>query len=97
WDLALACRTVAYAAIMEQHFQAFEGVARAGTRREVLHDPKLSGEDVSFTLAMTLDGVGFVRHEFRGKVNGDRIEGSVRVSAPPHETTIELPWRATRT
>ena len=96
WELPLSGRRVSYAAVVEQRFQAFEGVARAGNRREVLHDPRLAGEDVSFTLAMTLEGLGFVRHEFRGKVNGDRIEGTVRVSLPPHETSFDLPWRATK-
>ena len=96
WELELAGRKIAYAAIVEQRFQAFEGVARVGNRREVLHDPKLAGDEVSFTLAMTVDGLGFVRHEFRGKVVGERIEGTVSMSAPPHEKTIEVPWRATR-
>jgi len=58
---------------------------------------KLRGEDISFTLMMTLEDVGFVRHVFRGKVRGDAIVGTVGVSLPPHEKTLELPWRATRT
>jgi len=58
---------------------------------------KLRGEDISFTLMMTIDRVGFVRHAFHGKVHGDTIEGTASVSLPPHEKTIELPWRATRT
>ena len=58
---------------------------------------KLRGEDISFSLALTLDGVGFVRHAFRGKVRGDRIEGTVSVTLPPdHDKPLELPWRATR-
>jgi len=72
-------------------------VARAGNRREMLHDVKLGGEDLSFTLGMTLDDIGFVRHVFRGKVRGDAIVGTVNVTLPPnHEKSIELPWRATR-
>jgi hypothetical protein len=69
---------------------------RAGNRRELLQDVKLRGEDISFTLMMTLEDVGFVRHAFRGKVRGDAIVGTASVSLPPHEKTIELPWRATR-
>ena len=97
WELELGGRRVPYAAVVEQRFQAFEGVARAGNRRELLHDSRLTGEDVSFSLALTLEGLGFARHEFRGKVTGDRIEGTARVSLPPHEASIELPWHATRT
>jgi hypothetical protein len=95
WELTVAGQRVPYAAILEQRFQSVEGVARAGNRRELLHDVKLRGEDVSFTLAMTLQGLGFARHEFRGKVRGESIEGTVRVSLPDDQT-YELPWRATR-
>ena len=97
WELSLTGRRIAYAAIAEQHFQMVEGVVRAGNRREQLHDVKLRGEDISFTLMMTLEDVGFVRHAFRGKVRGDVIVGTASVSLPPHEKSFELPWRATRT
>ncbi|MGH8702692.1 MAG: SAM-dependent methyltransferase, partial [Burkholderiales bacterium] len=94
WELTIAGRQVAYAAVKEQRFQMVEGVVRAGNRRELLHDVKLRGEDISFSLMMTLDNVGFVRHEFRGKARGDVIVGTASVSLPPHEKTLELPWRA---
>jgi hypothetical protein len=97
WELPIAGHRVAYAAITEQHFQVVEGVVRAGNRRELLHDVKLRGEDISFTLMMTLEDAGFVRHVFRGKVRGDVIVGTASVSLPPHDKTLELPWRATRT
>ena len=97
WELPFGGRRVAYATIKEQRFQVVEGVVRAGNRRELLHDVKLRGEDISFTLMMTLEDVGFVRHAFRGKVRGDVIVGTASVSLPPHDKTLELPWRATRT
>jgi len=97
WDLTIDGRRVAYAAIKEQRFQVVEGVVRAGNRREVLQDVKLRGEDISFTLMLTIEKVGFVRHAFRGKVRGDTIVGTASVSLPPHEKTLELPWRATLT
>jgi hypothetical protein len=97
WELTFDGRPVAYSAIKEQHFQVVEGMVRAGNRRELLQDVKLRGEDISFTLMMTVEGVGFVRHVFRGKVQGDAIVGTASVSLPPHEKTLELPWRATRT
>jgi precorrin-6B methylase 2 len=97
WELPFGGRRVAYSAIKEQHFQVVEGAVRAGNRRELLQDVKLRGEDISFTLMMTIENVGFVRHAFSGKVRGDVIVGTVSVSLPPHEKTIELPWRAMRT
>jgi len=97
WELEVQGRRASYAAIAEQRFQQVEGVARTGIRRELLHDVKLRGEDISFSLGITVDGVGFVRHVFRGKVRGDAIVGTATLSLPPnHEKTIELPWRATR-
>ena len=89
-------RRVAYTAVMEQRFQVAEGVARAGNRREVLHDVKLRGEDLSFSLALTIEGLGYTRHVFRGKVRDDSIEGTVSLSPAPHEKSYEVPWRATR-
>jgi hypothetical protein len=97
WELNFDGQPVTYSAITEQRFQVVEGMVRAGNRRELLQDMKLQGEDISFTLMLTIDKVGFVRHAFRGKVRGDTIVGTAGVSLPPHEKTIELPWRATRT
>lgn len=97
WELTIDGRPIAYSAITEQHFQTVEGVVRAGNRRELLQDVKLRGEDISFTLMLTIEKVGFVRHAFRGKVRGDTIVGTASVSLPPHEKTLELPWRATLT
>ncbi len=97
WELTINGRAIPYSAITEQRFQRAEGVARAGNRREMLHDMKVRGEDISFTLGMTLEGIGFTRHVFRGKVRGDAIVGTVSVTLPPnHEKLIELPWRAIR-
>jgi len=97
WELPIGGRQVAYSAIKEQRYQVVEGMVRAGNRRELLQDVKLRGEDISFTLMMTIDNVGFVRHVFRGKVQGDAIVGTASVSLPPHEKTLELPWRAKMT
>ena len=94
WELTFGGQRVNYAAVVEQRFQSVEGVVRAGNRRELLHDMKLRGEDLSFSLMMTIEKLGFVRHEFRGKVRGDAIEGTAIVSLPPHEQTVMLPWRA---
>jgi SAM-dependent methyltransferase len=98
WELPVGGRKVTYGTVKEQRFQAVEGVIRAGSRREVLNDMKLRGEDISFKIGMTLDGIGYVRHEFRGKVRGDAIEGTASLSLPPHDRQpVVVPWRAART
>lgn len=96
WQLNVAGQRVDYAALLEQHFQTVEGVARAGDRREVLQSATLRGDEIAFVLNITLEGIGLTRHEFSGKVSGDRIVGTARVT--PHErSAATLPFRAERT
>ena len=96
WEFSLANQSVAYAAVLDQQFQAAEGVVRAGANREVLTDVKLTGENISFNLAMTLEGFGLTRHEFTGKVRGEQIDGTAQVILP-EGNRLQLPWRASRT
>ena len=96
WEFSIANQGVAYAAVLDQQFQAAEGVVRAGANREVLTDVKLTGENISFNLAMTLEGFGLTRHEFTGKVRGEQIDGTAQVILP-EGNRLELPWRASRT
>lgn len=96
WEFTLAGQRVNYAAVLDQQFQAAEGVVRARANREVLTDVKLSGDNISFSLAITIEGAGLTRHQFTGKVRGERIEGTARVDLPDGNR-LELPWRAART
>ena len=96
WQLPIAAHQITYSSVKEQRFQAVEGVVRAGKYRELLQDIKLRGEDISFALAMTLDRLGHTRHEFKGKIRGDQIEGRVIVTLENHQK-LELPWHAKRT
>jgi hypothetical protein len=96
WELPLAGGRITYSSVKEQRFQVVEGVVRAGKYRELIQDMKLRGDDISFTLAMTLDGVGHTRHAFRGKVRGDHINGRATVTLENNQK-LELPWHATRT
>jgi Methyltransferase domain len=96
WELNVAGRRFDYAAFLEQHFQVVEGVARAGDRREVLEAMTLRGDDITFALRITLDGVGLTQHEFSGKVDGDQIVGTVKLT-PANQTAVALPLKARRT
>ena len=95
WDITVAGRKFREAAVLEQHFQAVEGVVRVGDRREILQEIALRGEEISFTLAITLDGLGLTRHEFRGQVKDAEINGTVKVT-PVDQTTTTVPWKARR-
>jgi hypothetical protein len=96
WELTVGGRKVDYAVVLEQQFQVIEGVARAADRREVLESATLRGESIGFTLKITLDGFGLTQHDFKGKVDGDRIEGTVSVAAPDRQAET-LQFRARRT
>ena len=96
WQYTLNGIAFSHDAILEQRFQVAEGVTRAGNRRGLLQNVKLRGEDFSFSLEMTLDGVGLTRHDFAGKVNGDQIKGTVKIAMPDGKN-VELPWIARRT
>ena len=95
WDLEVAGKRIRYAAALEQRFQMIEGAARAGDRREVLEEATLQGAEIAFTLKITLDGLGLTQHEFRGRVDGDQIAGTVTVT-PAEQQMLTLPWRAQR-
>ncbi len=96
WDLTLGGKPFRYASVVDQQFQKVEGVARAGDRREILNAMTLRGNDITFMLEITLDGLGLTRHEFSGKVNGDEIVGTVKVT-PSGQEPQTLPWTARKT
>ena len=97
WTLNFGKETRRYAAVVEQRFQEVEGVVRVGDRRGVLDTMKVNGDEVTFTLLMTLPGVKLARHQFHGTVKGDVIEGTVRIQHELQEEAFVLPWRAERT
>ena len=103
WELLVGGKSRTYGAVLDQQFQDVEGVVRTGDRRGAFSDIKLLGDDLSFTLDMTLEGAGRIRHLFRGRVKGGEIIGTARIvqmHADKDEEATEgtlLPWRATRT
>ena len=96
WELDVAGKAIPYSIALQQQFQVIEGAARAGDRREVLTEGTLRGDQIAFTLAITIDGLGLTRHEFAGRVENDEIVGTVLVT-PAQQGPIRVPWRARRT
>jgi hypothetical protein len=95
WELEVGGRRFRYAAVLEQRFQEVEGVVRAGDRREVLEGMTVRGAELTFSLGITLDGLGLTRHDFSGSVDGDRIVGTVIVR-PAEGPAVTVPWQAGR-
>ncbi len=102
WTLPIAGVSHAYAAVLEQQFQNLEGSIRVGNQRTVLREMTLRGADITFRLPLTHPKLGYIGHEFIGKVvRGDRIEGTVKVTRtsqdkPGGYENLVLPWRAAR-
>lgn len=97
WEIPAGDSMHTYSAILEQRFQDAEGVVRVGARRGLLENMVLRGDEIAFTLTMTMDGSDATRHEFKGRVDGDAIEGTVSVLHKGREKPQLFAWRARRT
>ncbi len=93
WELTVDGRRFQHTALLDQQFQVVEGVARVGSRRETLTNITLRGEDISFSLAITLEGLGLTQHAFSGQVKGGAIAGTVKIT-PTDRVTVTVPWTA---
>ncbi len=96
WTLPVEGAVHAYAALLEQRFQEAEGVVRIDGRRGILENVKLEGDHIAFSLSMTLADKLLVNHEFRGRIHGDSIVGTVTLTNDRTKQSHELPWHATR-
>ena len=104
WTLMIAGKRQTYAAVLEQQFQNLEGSIRVGDQRTVLREMTLRGADIAFRLPLTHPKLGYIGHEFNGKIvgaRGERIEGKVRVTRATQDKSggyesLELPWHAVR-
>jgi precorrin-6B methylase 2 len=101
WELPLRGTRQRYATLLEQRFQRVEGFARVGNRRALLDKVRLRGDEIALACDITIAGIGFARHQFRGRVQADRIDGDVSITLPlpgmrEVNETIVLPWNAER-
>ena len=76
-QISTAGKDAPYEIVFEQLFQILDGTLRAGADSAQLRG-RVNGEQVSFT-AQPKGSPGGQRHEFTGRVNGDRMEGTVRI------------------
>jgi phospholipid N-methyltransferase len=72
---------------LEQKYQMLEGTVKLGTVNAGLRDAKLAGDKISFAFV----DQGGLRRDFTGKVNGNTIEGTMKL-----ETGPESKWTATK-
>lgn len=88
WQLALAApANEKYELTLRQNFQNLNGTAAAGGKAVKLTQSRLSGAEISFAFP-----VGGDRHLFRGRVEGDTMEGTVELARGKGAAK----WTATR-
>jgi hypothetical protein len=73
-------QTLAVDLDLNQRFQMLTGNARINERAAQLQGARVRGEDVTFWLTVG-SGANAVRHEFNGRLQGDAINGTLRVHA----------------
>lgn len=81
---------VPYEFSLEQTFQEIAGVMRAG-KDSVNFNSKVLGDRFSF-VALPKSGEKVLRHEFDGRISGDRIEGTVKIGEGA--AMRQAPWVA---
>ena len=74
-----------------QRFQKFDGVAKSGKLKIKLQTTTLKGDQLSF-MFFTRPGDNSTRHQFKGTVKGDGIEGTLELGSGAGQK--QLPWRA---
>lgn len=74
-----------------QRFQKFDGIAKSGNLKIKLRTTTLKGDQLSFRF-FTKPGDNSTRHEFKGTVKGDLIEGTLKLGSGAGQK--QLPWSA---
>jgi len=93
WELALRGKPQAYEIRLEQKYQVVSGTASVNGRNAALQNVRLQGDQFRFAFTADL-GNGPVRHEFSGRVEGERISGSASLSGA--RTQGQYDWDAGR-
>jgi len=96
WELAAGgkgAKPLTYTVTLAQTFQMVTGNVSVTGRTAPLQNVKLTGTEISFSFTVD-SGTGPVRHEFKGRVEGDSIIGSASLSGS--RTQGQYEWNAAR-
>ena len=94
WELQLSGKPLAYELKLDQSYQRISGSVSVGGRPVKLQEARLRGGEISFGFTADVNGSP-VKHQFTGKVAGDAVAGSARLSGARLERQHE--WSARRT
>ncbi len=96
WELPAAgkgAKPLVYEVVLEQMFQVVTGKATVDGRDAPLQNARLTGDEIGFSITADL-GAGPVKHEFKGRVEGEHLGGSAALSGARSQGQYE--WNATR-
>ncbi len=93
WRLPVGGTTRLYEATVNQWFQELGSEALVDGSSATGHGAKLRGDLITLTLEREFFGQK-VRHEFSGRVEGDKVIGRARISGGGEHATLD--WEATR-
>ena len=79
WELPVSGKPLVYELKLEQKYQVITGSASVGVRAVGLRDARLRGDEIGFAFTMEVNGSP-VKHEFTGKIAGEAVTGSARLS-----------------
>jgi hypothetical protein len=94
WELPLSGKPLAYELKLDQTYQKISGSVVAGGRAVKLEGARLRGDEIRFGFTTDVNGSP-VKHQFSGKVAGDVVTGSARLSGARLERQHE--WSSRRT
>jgi hypothetical protein len=90
-QIAIGAQSANWEFEFDQRFQMFDGVARTASQKITLRAPKLEGDQLSF-IFFTKPGDSSTRHQFKGTVKGDLIDGTLMLGDGAAQK--QLPWSA---
>jgi hypothetical protein len=94
WRLPVSGKSQAYEVTLTQKFQMVSGSAKVGGRTVKLSNARLRGDEIRFGFTAEVNGAP-VKHEFSGRIEGERISGSAALSGS--RLQAQLDWQAERT
>jgi hypothetical protein len=94
WEMPVSGKNVAYEVTLTQKFQTISGAVKVNGRTVPSQSPRLRGDQISFTFSAAINGAP-VTHEFSGKVEGEALAGTARLSGGRIQAQLE--WSARRT
>ncbi|MBC7779986.1 MAG: class I SAM-dependent methyltransferase [Proteobacteria bacterium] len=96
WKQTVGPAAPAFTIELRQQFQVISGPVRIDNEPYWLQDARLRGEEIAFTVIGDAGGLR-IRHEYAGRVAGERITGTVRMMNGDNATPSTAPWSAVRT